>query len=90
MIDIEAPGKTQAKRDFMEQLEKNYSDAIESLVQRHHLKKYPRSRTFVSKEYELLTRENIDNQQLLQSNIEVILKEFEGFIDILNDALIRI
>jgi hypothetical protein len=90
MIDIEAPRKTQVKNDFIEQLEKSYSDKIESLVQRYHLKKYPRSRTFVSKEYELLTLEKISNQHLLQSNIEAILKEFEEFIDILNDALTRI
>jgi hypothetical protein len=79
-----------SKKRFYGTARKNFSDKIESLVQRHHFKKYPRSRTFVSKEYELLTLENIENQHLLQRNIEAILKEFEGFIDILNDALTRI
>ncbi|MDR7000993.1 PD-(D/E)XK nuclease family protein [Neobacillus niacini] len=89
MIDIEGPGKTQARKAFIDQLEKNHASGIKSIIEQYQLKKSPRSRTYVSKEYDLISIEKVENHDLLQIELEGIIEEFNGFIPLIDIELNR-
>lgn len=83
MIDIESS----AKKVILDKLEKEYSDKIQTLVEQNFLKKYPRSRTFVSKEYPLLNVNNLSDKGFLQNKINTIFTEFIDFIEMIDNVL---
>lgn len=87
MIDIE--GKKKVKDSFVNHMEERYSSNIANIVKENKLHKNIRSRTFISKEYSLFTKNDLTNQSELTKKLELFINNFLPFVNMIDDAIIR-
>ncbi|WP_228275839.1 PD-(D/E)XK nuclease family protein [Gracilibacillus oryzae] len=85
MIDIEGA----KKQLFTEHLLQMYPSDITQFVEQNNLNRSERSRTFVAKEYELFQIDHLDDQDVLKGKLEHMIKDFTGFVKVIDDALLR-